>query len=142
MWVEPDTNMTSGESLVRQLVHGMRYFREELGVNCEILWLPDTFGYGGAASDLEELRHQVPGHPEDLLELQRRRAVPPYHYFTWRGMDGSEIVSYLPTSYTYTTNPKQLIDVWENRVQKDGLDKFLLPYGYGDGGGGPSQGLH
>lgn len=139
MWVEPDTNMTSGESLVRQLVHGMRYFREELGVNCEILWLPDTFGYTAALPQILKncgIKYLV---TQKIFWSYNGGEQFPYHYFTWRGMDGSEIVSYLPTSYTYTTNPKQLIDVWENRVQKDGLDKFLLPYGYGDGGGGPSR---
>ncbi|HIU32093.1 MAG TPA: alpha-mannosidase [Candidatus Caccousia avistercoris] len=139
MWVEPDTNMTSGESLVRQLVHGMRYFREELGVNCEILWLPDTFGYTAALPQILKscgIKYLV---TQKIFWSYNGGDQFPYHYFTWRGMDGSEIVSYLPTSYTYTTNPQQLIHVWENRVQKDGLDKFLLPYGYGDGGGGPSR---
>ncbi len=139
MWVEPDTNMTSGESLVRQLVHGMKYFREELGVNCEILWLPDTFGYTAALPQILKscgMKYLV---TQKIFWSYNGGDQFPYHYFKWQGMDGSEIVSYLPTNYTYTTNPKQLIDVWENRVQKDGLDKFLLPYGYGDGGGGPSR---
>lgn len=139
MWVEPDTNMTSGESLVRQLVHGMRYFRDELGVDCEILWLPDTFGYTAALPQILKscgIKYLV---TQKIFWSYNGGEQFPYHYFTWQGMDGSEIVSYLPTSYTYTTNPKQLMDVWENRVQKDGLDKFLLPYGYGDGGGGPSR---
>ncbi len=139
MWVEPDTNMTSGESLVRQLIHGMRYFREELGVNCEILWLPDTFGYTAALPQILKscgIKYLV---TQKIFWSYNGGEQFPYHYFTWRGMDGSEIVSYLPTNYTYTTNPKQLIDVWEKRVQKDGLDKFLLPFGYGDGGGGPCR---
>ena len=63
----------------------------------------------------------------------------PYHYFNWEGIDGSRIVSFLPTSYTYKTNPKQLEEVWKNRSQLQDLDAFLLPFGYGDGGGGPTR---
>lgn len=54
-------------------------------------------------------------------------------------MDGSKITSFLPTSYTYRTDPRELIGVWENRSQKRDLDAFLLPFGYGDGGGGPAR---
>lgn len=139
MWVEPDTNMPSGESLVRQLIHGMRYFREELGVNCEILWLPDSFGYSAVLPQILKscgIKYLV---TQKIFWNYNGGERFPYHYFTWQGMDGSEIVSYLPTSYTYTTNPRQLIEVWGNRVQRDSLDKFLLPFGYGDGGGGPSR---
>lgn len=139
MWVEPDTNMTSGESLVRQLIHGMKYFKEELGVDCEILWLPDTFGYSAVLPQLLKscgIKYLV---TQKIFWSYNEGDQFPYHYFTWRGMDGSEIASYLPTDYTYTTNPKKLNQVWENRVQKDDMDKFLLPFGYGDGGGGPSR---
>ena len=63
----------------------------------------------------------------------------PYHYFTWQGMDGSEIDSFLPTSYTYRTHPSEVNKIWQNRVQVQDLDAFLLPFGYGDGGGGPAR---
>lgn len=139
MWVEPDTNMTSGESLARQLIHGMRYFKEELGIDCETLWLPDTFGYTAALPQILKncgIKYLV---TQKIFWSYNEGEQFPYHYFTWQGMDGSEIVSYLPTSYTYTTNPQKLIEVWDNRIQKDSMDKFLLPFGYGDGGGGPSR---
>ena len=54
-------------------------------------------------------------------------------------MDGTKISSFLPTSYTYRTDPTELMNVWENRSQKRDLDAFLLPFGYGDGGGGPAR---
>ena len=63
----------------------------------------------------------------------------PYHYFYWEGMDGSKVVSFLPTSYTYRTDPTELAKVWNERSQKRDLDAFLLPFGYGDGGGGPAR---
>lgn len=63
----------------------------------------------------------------------------PYHYFTWQGMDGSQIVSFLPTSYTYRTDPIEANRIWKERTQLQDLDAFLMPYGYGDGGGGPAR---
>jgi len=139
MWVEPDTNMASGEALIRQLVHGKRYYKEEFDVDSKILWLPDTFGYTAALPQI------LKGCGVDYLVTQKifwsynDGDQFPYHYFTWRGMDGSEIVSFLPTSYTYRTDPKEINNVWQNRTQVQDLDAFLLPYGYGDGGGGPAR---
>lgn len=139
MWVEPDTNMTSGESLVRQLIHGKRYFKQELGVDSVLLWLPDTFGYSAALPQI------LKGCGVKYLVTQKifwsyNEGDPfPYHYFTWQGADGSQIDSFLPTSYTYQTDPREICETWNKRVQKRGLDAFLLPYGYGDGGGGPAR---
>lgn len=139
MWVEPDTNMASGEALIRQLVHGKRYYKEELGVDSKVLWLPDTFGYTAALPQI------LKSCGVDYLVTQKifwsynEGEQFPYHYFTWEGMDGSKVVSFLPTSYTYRTDPKQLVNVWKNRSQAQDLDTFLLPFGYGDGGGGPCR---
>ncbi len=139
MWVEPDTNMTSGESLVRQLVHGKRYFRDVFGVDSVVLWLPDTFGYSAALPQLLRgagVKYLV---TQKIFWSYNEGDRFPYHYFTWRGADGSEIDSFLPTSYTYRTDPKEIVETWNKRVQKRGLDAFLLPFGYGDGGGGPTR---
>jgi alpha-mannosidase len=139
MWVEPDTNMTSGESLIRQLMHGKRFFREEFNIDSEILWLPDTFGYTAALPQILKgcgIKYLV---TQKIFWSYNDGEQFPYHYFTWKGSDGTEVVSFLPTSYTYDTNPATLIDLWENRVQKDSMDKFLLPFGYGDGGAGPCR---
>ena len=136
--VEPDTNMASGEALIRQLVHGKRYYKEELGVDSEVLWLPDTFGYTAALPQI------LKGCGVNYLVTQKFLSYNegeqfPYHYFTWQGMDGSEIDSFLPTSYTYRTHPSEVNKIWQNRVQVQDLDAFLLPFGYGDGGGGPAR---
>ena len=139
MWVEPDTNMASGEALIRQLIHGKRYYKEEFDVDSQILWLPDTFGYTAALPQI------LKGCGVNYLVTQKifwsynEGDQFPYHYFTWRGMDGSEITSFLPTSYTYRTDPKEINNVWKNRTQAQDLDAFLLPFGYGDGGGGPAR---
>ncbi len=139
MWVEPDTNMTSGESLVRQLVHGKRYFRDVFGVDSVVLWLPDTFGYSAALPQLLRSAGVKYLVTQKIFWSYNEGDRFPYHYFTWRGADGSEIDSFLPTSYTYRTDPKEIVETWNKRVQKRGLDAFLLPFGYGDGGGGPTR---
>lgn len=139
MWVEPDTNMAGGEALIRQLIHGKRYYKEVLGVDSEVLWLPDTFGYSAALPQILlgcGVKYLV---TQKIFWSYNDGEKFPYHYFTWEGMDGSRIVSFLPTSYTYRTDPAQISDIWKNRAQARDLDAFLLPFGYGDGGGGPSR---
>ena len=139
MWVEPDTNMASGEALIRQLIHGKRYYKEEFDVDSKVLWLPDTFGYTAALPQI------LKGCGVDYLVTQKifwsynEGDQFPYHYFTWEGMDGSLVVSFLPTSYTYRTDPIEANNIWKNRTQVQDLDAFLMPYGYGDGGGGPAR---
>lgn len=139
MYVEPDTNMSSGEALIRQLLYGKRFYQDELGVDSKVLWLPDTFGYTAALPQI------LKGCGVDYLVTQKifwsynDSDRFPYHYFTWKGMDGSEVISFLPTNYTYKTHPDEICKVWESRVQTRDLDGFLLPFGYGDGGGGPTR---
>lgn len=139
MWVEPDTNMTSGESLVRQVVHGKRYFKDVFGVDSVVLWLPDTFGYSAALPQILNQTGVKYLVTQKIFWSYNEGDRFPYHYFTWQGADGSEIDSFLPTSYTYPTDPKTIVETWKQRVQKRDLDAFLLPYGYGDGGGGPTR---
>ncbi len=139
MYVEPDTNMPSGEALIRQIFYGKQYYREVFGVESRLLWLPDTFGYTAALPQI------LKGCGVDYLVTQKifwcyNVDQPfPYHYFTWKGMDGSSVTSFLPTSYTYRTDPSELCQAWRKRVQKRNLDAFLIPFGYGDGGGGPCR---
>ena len=139
MWVEPDTNMTSGESLVRQVIHGKRFYKDEFDVDSVVLWLPDTFGYSAALPQILKscgVKYLV---TQKIFWSYNEGDQFPYHYFTWQGADGSEIDTFLPTSYTYRTDPKEICETWNKRVQKRGLDAFLFPYGYGDGGGGPCR---
>ena len=139
MWVEPDTNMAGGEALIRQLLIGKQYYKEEFDVESKILWLPDTFGYTAALPQI------LKGCEVDYLVTQKifwsynEGEQFPYHYFNWKGMDGTEVVSFLPTSYTYRTDPIEANRIWKERTQVQDLDSFLMPYGYGDGGGGPAR---
>lgn len=139
MYVEPDTNMPSGESLIRQVVFGKRFYSDEFGIDSQILWLPDTFGYSAVLPQILKKCHVNYLVTQKIFWSYNDGDRFPYHYFTWQGMDGSTVTSFLPTSYTYRTDPKQIAQVWKSRVQLRDLDEFLLPFGYGDGGGGPCR---
>ncbi|MBR6709888.1 MAG: alpha-mannosidase [Clostridia bacterium] len=139
MWVEPDTNMAGGEALIRQLIYGKRYYKEVFDVDSELLWLPDTFGYTAALPQILKkcgVKYLV---TQKIFWSYNKGEPFPYHYFNWQGMDGSEIVSFLPTKYEYPTHPIEINGVWKNRSQARDLDAFLYPFGYGDGGGGPTR---
>lgn len=139
MWVEPDTNLAGGEALIRQILYGKKYYKEEFDVDSQVLWLPDTFGYTAALPQILNgcgMKYLV---TQKIFWSYNDEDQFPYHYFKWQGMDGSEIVSFLPTNYTYKTHPQEINTVWQERCQVRDLDAFLLPFGYGDGGGGPSR---
>ena len=139
MWVEPDTNMAGGEALIRQLLYGKEYYRDVLGTDSVILWLPDTFGYSAALPQILKgcgVKYLV---TQKIFWSYNDGESFPYHYFTWEGMDGSKVTAFLPTSYTYQTDPQTMNEVWQKRSQTRDLDAFLIPFGYGDGGGGPAR---
>ncbi len=138
MWVEPDTNMSSGESLIRQVVHGKRFYRDEFGVDTKLLWLPDTFGYTAALPQILKNCGVEYLTTQKIFWTYNGSDKFPYHYFTWQGMDGTEIVSFLHQDYASRVDPVTVHGRWKDRVQKR-LDRFLLPFGYGDGGGGPTR---
>ena len=139
MWVEPDTNMAGGEALIRQLLYGKAYYREMFGVDSRMLWLPDTFGYTAALPQILKKCGVEYLVTQKIFWSYNEGEQFPYHYFTWKGMDGTGVEAFLPTSYTYDTIPEEMNLVWKNRVQKRDLDSFLIPFGYGDGGGGPTR---
>lgn len=137
MWVEPDMNLSSGESIVRQIMYGKRFFKEEFGVDSEILWLPDVFGYSAALPQIlkkSDLKYfmtcKLPSN-----ELNRF----PYDTFVWRGIDGSEILSHC-TNYVCGYNAQiesgEIYTGWQKYKQKDINDDILINFGYADGGGG------
>ena len=139
MWVEPDTNMPSGEAMVRQLLYGLKYFKDELGVDSKVLWLPDTFGYSGALPQILEKSGVKYLVTQKIFWSYNDGERFPYNYFYWTGIDGTTVTAFLPTSYNYTTDPETIGKTWKERSQSRDLDGFLIPFGYGDGGGGPSR---
>jgi len=138
-WVEPDTNVSGGEALIRQFVHGRRFFKEEFGVDCEMLWLPDVFGYSGALPQIMRGCGAKYFSTQKIFWTYHGADPFPYNTFVWEGIDGSEVYVHLHNDYNARVDPQTLIQRWRERVQKDGLATRLFPFGYGDGGGGATR---
>jgi alpha-mannosidase len=140
-WIEPDTNLPSGESLARQLVYGQRFFERELGRRCSELWLPDTFGYSGQLPQLMRLA----GMTRMMTQKLSWNAFnpPEHHTFTWEGIDGSSVLVHFPPADTYNADA-QVAEV-RAAVRRFGdherSRESLLVFGYGDGGGGPTRAM-
>lgn len=138
-WVEPDTNLSSGESLIRQLVHGKSFFRDEFGVDCDLLWLPDVFGYSGALPQIMLGCGVSYFSTQKIFWAYHGGETFPYNTFIWEGIDGSQVKAHFHNDYTSEVRPRTVIQRWNERVQKDGFSTRLFPFGYGDGGGGPTR---
>ena len=150
MWVEADCNLTSGESLVRQFMHGKRFFKEEFGVDNRILWLPDVFGYSGALPQIMK-KCGIDYFMTTKLAWNQFNKIP-YDTMRWRGIDGSEVLTHLITTlgvnqpikdffttYNGMLHPDAIMGGWMRYQNKDINNDILVSYGYGDGGGGPTR---
>lgn len=150
MWVEADCNLTSGESLVRQFMHGKRFFKEEFGVDNRILWLPDVFGYSGALPQIMK-KCGIDYFMTTKLAWNQFNKVP-YDTMMWRGIDGTEVLTHLITTlgvsqpikdyfttYNGMLHPDAIMGGWMRYQNKDINNDILVSYGYGDGGGGPTR---
>ncbi|MGM1050026.1 MAG: alpha-mannosidase [Bacillota bacterium] len=137
MWVEPDLNIPSGESLMRQMLYGQRFYQQEFGKMSDIEWLPDTFGY--CASLPQILKH---GRIRYFMTTKlgwNDTNVFPYDLFHWVGIDGTPMLSYLNHGVNENTLPKDVHDHWQSYRQKDVHNEQMLLYGHGDGGGGATR---
>ncbi len=150
MWVEADCNLTSGESLVRQFMHGKRFFKEEFGVDNRILWLPDVFGYSGALPQIMK-KCGIDYFMTTKLAWNQFNKIP-YDTMMWRGSDGTEVLTHLITTlgvsqpikdffttYNGMLHPDAIMGGWMRYQNKDINNDILISYGYGDGGGGPTR---
>ena len=138
-WVESDTNIPSGESLIRQCIYGKRFFKDEFGQEINYLWLPDCFGYTGSLPQILK-RSKVDTFISQKLSWNDTNTFP-HHTYRWQGIDGSEVLChFLPTNdYNFSNLPKSFIETENRYAQADISDDFLNLYGIGDGGGGPSK---
>ena len=140
LWVESDTNIPSGESLIRQFVRGKRWFREELGIDSKMAWMPDTFGFSASLPQIMK-KCQVPYFATQKLIRQDPEAESfPYNIFRWEGLDGSRVLAHTFKKNNAAFQAGDLITRWEeDRVQQENIDGLMYPFGYGDGGGGPTR---
>ncbi|MGW2109043.1 alpha-mannosidase [Streptomyces sp. NPDC001948] len=139
MWVESDTNMPGSEALARQFVFGKRFFLEEFGVETQEVWLPDSFGYSAALPQLVKLS----GSRWFLTQkISWNTTNPfPHHSFLWEGIDGTRVFTHFPPVDTYVAelSGEELAHAEENFRDKGRATRSLVPFGWGDGGGGPTR---
>ena len=142
IYVECDTNMTCGESLARQFLYGKEWFMEEFSVDSQVAWMPDTFGFSPALPQIL-VQCGIPYITTQKLVRQDPECEPfPYNDFWWQGIDGSRVLGHLYKENNAVFSPAALIERWEDdRIQQTGMEGMLFPFGYGDGGGGPTREL-
>ena len=139
MWVEPDMNLPSGESIVRQIVHGQRFFEAHFGRRCREVWIPDVFGYPAglpqvfAAGGMRRFVTQK-------LSWNRTNRFP-HSTFWWEGLDGTRVLTHFPPVDTYNAEiiPAEMAYSVGRFAEHEWSTVSLMPFGYGDGGGGPTR---
>lgn len=153
MWLEADCNLTSGESLVRQILYGKKFFREEFGKECKTVWEPDVFGYSAALPQIMK-KTGIEKFVTAKIGLNDVNRMP-YDTFVWQGIDGSQVLAYListcnssprqgvydenETTYVGRLNASQILGTWNRYQPKEYNDVTFMTYGWGDGGGGPTR---
>ncbi len=139
MWVEADTNITGGESLIRQIMYAKQFFKQEFSLDSEVVWLPDAFGYTGSLPQILLGCGCTSFATQKIAWIYHGGDPFPYNTFLWEGIDGSAVPAHIFTDYNSQTRPGNILDRWETRFQKDGIRSMLLAFGWGDGGGGPTR---
>lgn len=140
MWVEPDANLSGGESLIRQIYYGKRFFKEEFDVEPKTCWLPDVFGF-----------------PQSLPQILKKSGLDnfmtiklswnevnkfPYTTFMWQGLDNSDVLVHMPPEGNYGSDiaPYSIKKALrQNKDDKSIVKSFLMPFGSSDGGGGANK---
>ena len=151
MWLEADCNITSGESLVRQILHGSRFMKEEFNQDTKYLWLPDVFGYSWALPQILR-KSGIDTFMTTKISWNQYNRLP-HDTFNWRGIDGSEVLTHFISTpdpvedgnttsfYTYNglLEPSTVRGIYDNYQDKEFNSDLLLSYGHGDGGGGVNR---
>ena len=137
MWIEPDLNMPDGESLVRQLLMGKRYFRDKFGVDTRVGWNPDSFGYNWQLPQIYK-RAGIDYFVTQKMAWNDTTAFP-YKLFWWQSPDGSRLLTYFPRDYVNDLEPKGMAKVQTQWSRETGTNEMLWLYGVGDHGGGPTR---
>jgi alpha-mannosidase len=146
MWVEADCNIPNGESLIRQVYYGKKFFKEEFGVESNYLWLPDVFGYSWALPQIL-VKSNVDTFVTTKISWNDTNRMP-HDTFLWKGIDGTPILTHFISTpekgltfatYNGNTDPYAIEGVWGKYKDKLLNNDMLICYGYGDGGGGPSR---
>lgn len=139
MWVESDTNMPGGEAMARQFIAGKQFFIDEFGVECEEAWMPDSFGYSAALPQIVAAAGSRWFLTQKISWNQINRM--PHHTFWWEGIDGTRVFTHFPPVDTYISelSGRELAHAERNFSEKGRATMSLVPFGWGDGGGGPTR---
>lgn len=150
MWVEADCNLSSGESLVRQVMYGKNFFKKEFGVENRVLWLPDVFGYSAALPQILR-KCGVDWFVTSKISWNDVNRMP-HDTFLWRGIDGTEINTHFltaqdatreetknRTTYVSHIDAPKIAGAYKRYSDKNLTNEALNTFGYGDGGGGPTS---
>jgi len=144
MWVEPDLNMPAGESLVRQILVGKRYFQKKFGVDVKIGWNPDSFGYNWQLPQIYKKLGMNYFVTQKLLWAHEFTTFP-YKLFWWEAPDGSRLLTYFPHDYAGGIDAESMakdLSVWAPAMygpKVTGTPEMMHLYGVGDHGGGPTR---
>jgi alpha-mannosidase len=140
-WCEPDCQVTGGESFVRQLLYGQRYFESRFGHRSTVAWLPDAFGFSPGIPQLL-LGAGISGFFTAKLKWSETNRFP-HDLFWWEGIDGSRVTAHTilnpGADYNGDIVPFYLLGVWGNFGGKRRHQESIFAFGWGDGGGGPSE---
>lgn len=158
MWLEADCNLTGGESLVRQILKGHKFFMDEFGKESKSLWLPDVFGYSASIPQILK-KSRIPYFMTTKIAWNQYNQLP-NDTFIWKGIDGSEVFTFMPTTtdfdksqglnisfsdtrntttYTGIVNPNMALGTFKRFQNRDLTEDTLMLFGFGDGGGGPTK---
>lgn len=140
MWVECDTNVTGGESLIRQNIYGNKYWLDEFGKTSTICWLPDVFGFSG---NLPQILRKCGMEYFLTIKLSwNEHNMFPHRTFIWEGIDDSQVMVHMPPEGDYNSDatPISILDGFKKYPEKEKIHLMGMPYGVGDGGGGPGEG--
>lgn len=139
MWVESDTNMPGGEAMARQFIEGKSFFLTEFGIECHEAWLPDSFGYSAALPQIVKAAGSRWFLTQKISWNQINRM--PHHTFNWEGIDGTRLFTHFPPVDTYNSelSGRDLAHAERNYRDHGHGTTSLVPFGYGDGGGGPTR---
>ena len=151
MWLECDCNLSSGESFIRQIMHGKQFFKDEFNKESKVLFLPDVFGYSSALPQILK-KSGIDYFVTSKISWNDTNQLP-VDSFMWQGIDGTEIYSSFitaqcahrnhstdgQTTYVAFIEPAYILGTWDRYQQKEYNTNTIMTYGYGDGGGGPTR---
>ncbi len=139
MWVECDGNMPGSEAMVRQFVYGQKFFQDNFAMHAREAWLPDSFGYSGSLPQIVT-QSGISSFLSQKMSWNQVNRMP-HHTFWWEGIDGTRVFSHFPSADTYISelSGEELAHAEKNFSEKGRSSISLVPFGWGDGGGGPTR---